>query len=446
MPASTANPFRYFAYDFLHGRFLGELPFRGVQFSKQLNSAGSLSASLDLRDPRLLALDPLGMTSPNRTMIVVDREGAPIWAGISQSRKWDVDSSPDGTTGVLGLQYVEPWAYFTQRVQATDYSSPPYSGINGLSEPMPLWPQTPWFAPLIACQVVGDALGRSDGSLMPYGNPMGGITIVFNGQTPSASQAYGPLVSPAYWLAQNYPYPSLQTIESIVTQLAGMGLGVGFDHALEVGYSNGPKSTLVATWAVEWPWRGYSARVDPDGDFDVDDVEDTICPVVDFATVRKYGFPETGDQTANQVYEVGGGGAIWVDANVAPWEQGYPLLERVMSRSSVQSQYIMEVLALNGTSDLTLLSYAPTTPTVTLSGGDVNLPLGSYTTGTPIRVKIPARGSDGQVFDPRFPAGMDRIWRITGYTVAPADQGDSTVTLNLAQPPLRISKTNRPAI
>ena len=81
---------------------------------------------------------------------------------------------------------------------------------------------------------------------------------------------------------------------TIVTQLAGFGLGVGFDHSIDVTYQGGqPMAPPIAHWNVSYPWRGYKAEADL---------------IYDCVNARSYKFPEDGSQTANQIYEIGGGG------------------------------------------------------------------------------------------------------------------------------------------
>ena len=435
-----SNPWHFYAYDFLTGNFIAEVPIRGVRFNRILNGVGTLNGTVDLRDPRVRQTNVIAATLPNKTVLVVDYRGKPVWAGISQPRKWEVDASSSGTTGVLSLSYVELWAYFQQRIQATDYSSPPYSGITGgpIGEPTPmkLWPTTPWFAPLIACQVVEDAIGYSDSALVPYGNPLGGLSVLFNGHEPIAQ--YGYVVNPSDLVAVSYPFPSMQTVDSIVSQLSQLGLGVGFDFSVEPYYEGGkPMGKLRANFDVSWPWRGFLT---------------SPLWTLDLSTARKYAFPEDGSQTGNQLYEIGGGGAISVHQNVAPLQQGYPLLERTMSRSSIQSPGIMEILNLIGEADLTLLSYAPVTPTATIGLQTLGTPrvdettFGVWSTGCLMNLWIPAMDGDGNVFDPRFPGGLEQTWRTTAYTVNIPEQGEATVDLSFAQPVLYLSEVNGAAL
>lgn len=409
------HSFSYFAWDLLTGTLITQLPLQGVSFASGVNSPGQLQATINLEDPRVLQTNPIGGTIPNRTLIGVDYGGVLVWAGICLTRKWTVQGSSSNTDRTLTIQASEPWAYFQSRVQATDYSAPPTSGIES---PMKLWTATPWDASLVACQVIEDAIGFTDSASQPYGDLLGGLEVKLNGATPSASH---PASLEEDFVAVNYPFPSMQTVDSIVSQLAQLGLGVGFDYMLDVEYSEGPGSAPAGTVNLSYPRRGRTTA------------ETGL--MMDLTTARGYEFPEDGSQTANQVYETGGSGAIVVDENVFPLEQGYPLWERVISRAQIQSQHIIATLGQIGVSDLATFSYAPVTPSVTLGVEDPNLRLGQFMVGDDVRLFLPEQGDNEQVFDARFEQGLDQEWRIVGYKATVADDGDSTVAYELAQPP-----------
>ncbi|HEY1690057.1 MAG TPA: hypothetical protein VGF95_14475 [Solirubrobacteraceae bacterium] len=414
---TPASPFSYYAYDLLSGKFVGQVPLRTVSFGQQLNAAGTLAGTIDSRDPRVRETNPRACTIPNRTLIVADYKGSIVADGIVLPRKPNVDSTPTSTTGTMEPSCSSTWAYFAQRVQATDYSAPPYSGITGLT-PMSLWPQTPWDASLIVCQLLEDAIGYSNHRSMPYGDLLGGLGVLLNGEVPSGGS---PAAAEEFWIAMTYPYTSAQTIESIVSQIAQLGLGVAPDIGVDLAYSDGPGSPPIGTINVSHPRRGRT-------------VEENHL-TIDLTTARKYSFPEDGSEAANQVYEIGGSGALVIDQNIYPLEQGYPLWERVISRAQIQSQHITSILSQIGVSDLAMYSYAPVTPTVTLSAFDPHLPLGSYIVGDDVRIVMPALGPDGQVFDPEFPEGLDQEWRITGWKTTVADQGDAMTEFMFSQPP-----------
>ena len=407
----ASSPFQYFSYDFKTGLFTGQVPLRTVKFGQQLNTAGTLNGFIDMTDPRVLLTDPIASTIPNKSFIVADYKGAVAGGGVVLPRKWNVEGSPSASTRSLEVQCSETWAYFQQRVQATDYSAPPYSGITG-KVAMPYWTATPWDASLIVCQIIADALS------VPYGNPLGGLGLLLNGVTPSGAAPAAPVED---YVAVSYPYTSLQTVDTIVQQLCQLGLGVAPDIGIDLAYSAGQCSPLVGTVNVSYPRRGRTYA------------ENNL--MIDLTTARGYSFPEDGSQTANQVYEMGGSGAINVDLNEPALEAGYVLWERVISRATIQSQHILQLLQQIGTSDLALYSYAPVAPTVKLAVNDPNLPLGSFIVGDDVRVVMPVLAPDGYPFDTRFPGGMDLEWRIVAYTVNVADQGDALLELTLAQPP-----------
>ena len=402
--------------------FLGQLPLRGVTFGKQLNSPGSLKGTLDLSDPRVQGTYPLALTIPNKSFIIADYLNAPLWGGIVLPREPKTESSGTSTTGTLDITCGETWEYFKRRVQATDYSSPPYNGIAGHtgspseSEKMALWTATPFDASLIACQIIEDVLGNADGLSISHGNPLGGMVVRLNGAVPS-----GPVAESKDYVAVSYPFPSMQLVDTIVNQLSQLGLGVGFDYAVDLAYSAGSPSPPVGTINLSYPRRGRT-------------VEQSSL-LIDVTTARTYSFPEQGSETANRMYELGGTGAISVSENTFAQEQGYAIWERIMSRANIQSQNIMQILAQTGLSDLALYSYAPVTPSVTLGIQDPNLPLGSFIEGDDVRVVIPQYNDQGTIFDSRFPAGLDQEFRITAFNIEVTDQGDALQKLSLAAPP-----------
>lgn len=412
---APGNPFTYYCYDLLSGALIGQSPMRAVTFGQQLNQPGTMTATLDLMDPRVQSTNPLGCTKPNRTLVVIDYQGAILWAGIVITRNWK-RSAEANTVAALEIQCAEVWAWFQQRIQATDYSAPPSSGITGS---MTYWTATPWDPTLIAAQILSDAVAYTDGATNSNVQLLNnGWVIRVNGAAPNAAS---PVVPALDYVAVNYPFTSMQSVDTIVTQLSQLGLGVGFDFAIDLAYSGGPGTTPVPTINLSYPRRGRL--------FSQNNL------VLDLGTARSYSFPEDGSQTANQVYELGGSGAIVVSANANPLAQGFPLWERVFSRAQAQSANIVQILTQMGLGDLAISSYAPVAPSVTIGMFDTNLPLGSFVIGDDVQVVMQSNDPDGNVFDPRFPAGLSQEWRIIAWQANLPDQGDATVTLTLNQPP-----------
>lgn len=411
-----ANAFSYPSYDLLTGAPLGEVPLRGVTFGSTLNSPGQLQGSIDLSDPKVRAMDPYTTTAPNRTFVGVDFQGQLVNGYNSMTRKWPVQGSgSESQQGPWAYQGSELWSWMQQRNQATDYSAPPSSGIT---DSMVLWTQTPWDATLITAQIILDALSYQNGQPSAFADVLGGLDVLINGATPSASS---PPAGAEDWIALNFPFTGVESIDSVVQQLVQLGLGVSPDIGVDFAYSGGPGSSPVGTINLSYPRRG---RVQANSQL-----------MIDLSTARKYEFDEDGTQTANTVIEVGGSSAIVVAQNSNPLAQGYPLWERVLSRSGAQSQDILTLLGQQAVSDLAVLSYAPVAPVVTLSVFDKNMPLGSFLVGDDARLCMPGKSRDGEVFDPRFPHGLDQEWRIVGYQVNAVDEGDPTMDITLNLPP-----------
>lgn len=413
------SPLSYVAYDLATGAYKGRLPLNGVSFGSQVNSPGSFSGTLDIASTAIQNLGPLDATAPARTAIGVDYLGALIWMGVVWPRNFEFDD----TSRKLTVNATELWSYPASRVQATDYSAPPYSGMSGPGTKMAIWDAsntdaTGVYDPVLICwQLLSDALQQ-----VPHGNILGGLSIAANSfTTTSGYLASGTNTPQADYLSVNYPYQSIQTLGSIIPMLAGNGLGVGFDYAVDVAYSGGPGSVPVGTVNLSYPRRGRTYAQNH--------------LVLNCGQAIKYSLPEAGDQTGNTVYEQGSSGSLVVSQNISPIDGGYPVLEQIKSRANIMSANIIGVLTSLGVSDLAVGSYPVTTPQVEVDLFSSTVPLGEFIVGDDVRWIIPATDGAGSVFDPRIPDGLDEEWRIIGYSCSVADAGQSTLTLTLGLPP-----------
>lgn len=426
LPAS--NQFTYLAYDFLTGAFLGQLPFAGVSWSQQLNSAGTFTGTLNMADQRVQAMYPAILTEPGKTMVMVDYNGALVWGG------WALTARPfTRSTRILTHTATELESYLTRRVQATDYSSPPFSGITGEFTPMSIWgaaytgtypAETGWDPLLIGAQVINDALGYRDSVAIPNGSPVGGMQLLLNGtaldgsDAPTAYLASGSGTPSGNYISINYPYASFQKCDQIISQLAGLGYGVGFDYGIDVAYSAGKGSPPIATINLNYPRRGRT--------FAQNNV------VVQVAgTGRDYTVTPDASTMANVLYETGGSGAVVISQNTYPLSQGYAVTEDTVSRSQIQSGNVVNILTELGYGDLLLSSYPPVTFSVKVPLFGGNPQFGQFVCGDNVRLLIDP--------DEMFPSGVDSEWRITGYTVDLPDEGDATMTLTLSPPPPTLS-------
>lgn len=426
------SPFTYVAYDLVTARYLGRVPLTNVSFGSQLLQPGTLTGTIDIASDAVRHLSPLSCTAPARTLLAVDFLGALVWGGIVWPRSYRFD----GTKRVLQVTATEVWSYIASRMQATDYSAPPYSGLSG-SAKMTIWNASNTdnigvYDPVLICwQLIADALQVS------YGSLLGGLAIAANGlTTPSAYLASGTATPQADYLSVTYPFASLQQLGSIISMLAGNGLGVGFDYAVDVAYSSGPGSPPVGTVNLSYPRRGrpYSATG----------------LVLNCGQALSYEVPEDGSATGNTVYEQGSSGSLVVSQNINPLQAGYPVIEQLRSRANITSANILNVLASLGVSDLATGSYPVTTPTVTTDLFTGPIQLGEFIVGDDVRWIVPAATAGGagsyvgafpsEVFDPRFPDGYDAAgWRIVGYRADVKGSGQSTLTLNLALAPVYVA-------
>jgi hypothetical protein len=420
VPAGYAGPLAYKCFDLATGAYKGQVPLAGVTFGSNLlpGSPGQLSGTIDLASPAVQALGPLAATSPARTLMVVDYLGTVAWAGIIWPRSYDFDN----VNRKLTVTAIEGWSYLQYRAQCTDYSSPPYSGLDYPGyQKMQIWDATDTDAygvydpVLIAWQVISDALTR-----VTFGNILGGVSVAANSYTtPAGYLASGTNTPAGDYLAASYPFASLQLVDTLVSQLAQNGLGVGFDYALDIAYSN--TGVPVGTVNLSYPRRGRTYAQNG--------------LVVNCGSAISYQPPEDGTQAANTIYEQGISGSLVVSQNFNPLDDGYPIIETIKSRANIQSANVLPVLTQLGLAGLAVQSYPVVTPSVVLDLFSGSLPLGSFIAGDDVRWIIPATDGAGNIFDPRFPSGLDDEWRITGWLATVADAGQSTLSVNLALPP-----------
>lgn len=417
------SPLTYVSYDLLTGAYLGRIPLTGVSFGSQLLNPGSFTGTIDLGDPAIQALGPLDLTAPARTCICVDYMGALVWGGVI----WPRDYRFESATRKLTVTATELWSYpGSMRVQATDYSAPPFSGITGPSVEMAIWDASSsfsdttnvWDPVLIAWQILSDLLTQ-----VSQGNILGGVSIAANSYTsPSAYLASGTNTPQGNYLSINYPYASLQQAGTMINQLASNGYGTGFDYAIDIAYSGGTGSPPVATLNLSYPRRGRTYAQNQ--------------LVLNCGQAISYDVPEDGTQVGNVVYEQGSSGSLNVSVNAQALGGGYPVLEEIKSRSNITSANMLNVLAQLGVADLAIGSYPVATPTVTTDLFSGPIPLGQFVVGDDCRWLIPATDGLGNVYDPRFPNGYDiSTWRIIGYQAAVNDSGQSTLVLTLSLSP-----------
>lgn len=367
---------------------IAEVPFFGVKFSQRLNTPGSFSANLNLRDSSAQALNLLEGTQPSRTALFVDFLGQIVWGGIIWTRQYSRQQAAQIPIG--GKEF---WSYFTQRVQAKDYTTPPGSGAY--------WSTNPADPMATALQVVSDALAVP-GSALAAGSGFP-LTLNANNGVPTPS---------GEWISSSYPLTQYQSIDTMVSQLSQMGYGPGFDFAIDCAYGAGQQSGSLPVLSLNLsnPTRGLQVG--------------TSGLTIITANQDDYGFPEDGTQQGTTCYDTASSGATLtaIQSNPQPIDNGYPLLEQVINYNNIASQQTLNSIAQN---DSVMYAYPVIAPWAQFSVFD-DPPLGSFKTGDAVRWIIDP--------DERFVAGLDWYWRIVGIDVDAPDQGRVTTKLTFNLP------------
>lgn len=421
--------FSYYAYDSVtKGNLVGQLNLTGVRFGAVLNGAGSFEASFKPTDPKLAnsETDWIAATDPGKSVIVVDFNGI-AFPYLIQSRAGGWDDSGDynvslSGTGLFGL--------FAGQMQATDYSAPPYSGISGNSSTMPYWNAanlsssgTPygWDPMLIGAQLIIDCFS------VPYAAPFGGEwDIYLNGysiQTDGAAAylASGLNTPKSAYVSESFPFSSLQSLDSLLRQLTQLGYGVGFDIWAGGTYLGGSGSSLFMGIELSYPRWGRTYA------------QDSLS--IDLSRARSYTMPEDASSMGNTIYETGGNQDIVASQNAYPLQAGYPNWAKAINRAQLNSGNVTQLLTAMGLNDLVIYSWPPVAPTVTVDVADPIVGLGSCKEGDDILLTLPAKAQDGQPYDPRFPAGLEVEFQVTGWEAQVADEGESTLTYTFGSPP-----------
>lgn len=320
--------YRYLFADLLTNSILGELPLTTVQFSQQLNSAGSFSATLQLAGLNAAALNVTNATIPARTAIYVDRDGTLVWGGILWSREYN------SKTQTLTFNAREFESYFERRRITTDTA---FFGTDQLTAV-----QT----------IVNNAQAVTNGNIgIGVGSETSGITIV--------RTFYG------------YEY---KTVLSAIQDLSKSS--TGFDFNIYVYYdSNGNPAKLLRLGYPRYG-RKYSAT-------------STTVPVFDLpGNITQYTWPEDGSIAANYLYAIGAGsnpGKLLTTAfDGSKIAAGWPLLEDQANYSDVSDPTLLANLA---SGQVAVVSYPPTTIKITVPPS-LDPIFGSYEVGDDARVRI----------------------------------------------------------
>ena len=187
----------------------------------------------------------------------------------------------------------------------------------------------------------------------------------------------------------------------------------GFDFNITVNYdplTNIPTKTLVL---------GYPRT----GNVDTG-VGDIQTPVFIFpaGNIVEYEYPEDASIAANKLFALGAGSndgkLISIATDATKLAEGWPVLEEQSNYSDVTDQTVLDELAQGQ-----VLAVSEPPPIIKIVvPASVDPVFGTYDIGDDARLIIQ---------DPRFPTGLDEVYRIVALNVQPGEDGPERVTLTL---------------
>ena len=324
-----ATQYRYLLADVLTNQILAELSLTNVNFTQQLNSAGTFTGDLLLSGVNSAALNVLNSTIPARCAVYVDRSGVLVWGGIVWAREWDSSSQH------LKISAREFESYFERRRISSTLS---FSNVDQLTVVQQL---------IQAAQAV------------PYGNI--GVIVPSNTSGVTISQVY-------------YSY-ELKTYFSAIADLAKNNNGFDFNIAVSYDGDNNPVKTLQ----LGYPRLGntYSSTSAT--------VPTFILPA---GNIVQYNYKEDGTKATNTVYATGAGSnegkLVATATDSTKLTAGWSLLEDSINYSTITDSTLLSGLA-NG--QVLATSYPPQTIQV-VAPPYVDPVYGTYNMGDQARLVI----------------------------------------------------------
>ena len=364
--------YRYLLANLLTNQILAELDLTGVNFTQQLNSAGTLSANI-LLSGMTNANNAAAATTPGQTAIYVDRNGVIVWGGVIWSRTYN------STSQHISISAQEFESYLSRRRISSTLS---YYGKDQL---------------FIARDLVAQGMAQ------PYGNIGINIPPTTSGIISDPTIFYG-------YELRTY----LAALQDLAKAGTGSSNGAGFDFAITCAYDG--QQNITNTLRLGYPMLGtrYSST-------------SATAPVFEYpaGNIVEYEASVDGSRVANKIYVTGAGSnegkLIYSAADVSKLQQGWALLEDSTSYSNWNSATTLQNLA-NG--QVAATSYPPTQLKV-IANPATDPIFGSYVIGDDVRIRIK---------DFYYPDGIDATYRLVALTVTPGETGPERVTLSLTLP------------
>jgi hypothetical protein len=386
---ATSHEFTYKFTDIFTFQALAELPVKAVQFAFATNGSGAWQATLGVEDPKIRRSNWIEATATNKTALWIDIDGVLVYGGPVTGRKVQMG------TGQVTLSGTDFCGYLAQRLQAQDYKE--YTDPEGHT-----WAAAPGApVPRIAYYLLKQALEKQ------YSLP---IDVALSEATPDED----------YWITFTAPKTQQQTLSSMMTQLVNLGYLVGIDYAPDVEYVAGSPTVAIT---LSYPRRGKT----------------TPQATIDLSAATDMEWSEDGTQQADKVIEQTGG--TGVTATEGEWgpamsEDGYPLLERVISHSALSpTEATPDVLSAYVKGDLAIYSYPVLAPVIPLPMFGSPSIFDLLPIGNDVTLRIPTGAGDLPLNNPLFPNGLDYHFRAVKLECNVPTEGVPAMSVTLNIPP-----------
>lgn len=416
---------------------VAELPVTGVTFSLCFNQAAPFRCTLSVEDRQLQnQLMWIVATNPGKTFawLYVGHNPVPVCGARILGRSYKMSA---GTITLSGMTF---YSYWTQRLQAQDYTSYVQSYVGATSAIYAWAAKNIGYsiagapAPMIAWQLLRDAAAVS-GSLPNLQVPAHGAGAGTCSDPDAWLEGYtvnGVAVAaydPANFVTFSAPSSQQQSIDAMLQQLSGMGLLVGCDIVTPCALDE--NGNPYAATNVCWPRAGRTAE-----QLGADML------VIDLSSVLDLDWEEDATSQATALVEMTGAGGVQAAAKdvftAALEDHHYPLTELAVSHSgSSPTALSTSVLATLLKGDQDLYTYPQLAPSVTVpcfpQGGGLTLGQIPTILGDDIGVFNPFErqsiyGLGSLPFPPR---GYLQTMRLVRADVTIVEGGVSTMDLTL---------------
>ena len=324
----ATTQYRYLFTDVLTNAVLAELPITGVNFTQQLNTAGTFTGHILLSGVNVTGLNVLNATIPARCAVWVDRNGELVWGGVIWNRTYHSGTQKLTITA-------REWESYFERRRITQTVS--FTNVDQA---------------LIAQTLIQNAQSAT------YGN----IGVIVGSETT------GVTVSRTYY---NY---ELKSVFGAILDLSRATNG--FDFNIYASYDNdgNPQKTFV----IGYPRYGNTWTTNPNSK-----------PVWELTgNIVNYEYPEDGSIAANSVYAIGAGSnegkLISLAQDTSKFTAGWPLLEDQITYSDVTDSTYLGNLASGYVGNV---SYPPTTIKL-VAPPYINPTLNDFDLGDSARIRI----------------------------------------------------------